>query len=152
MGYITNVTLGNEKYSQREVYEALAGASLLEEVALMPQGINTLLSENGSNISGGQRQRIAIARALIKKPKILILDESTSSLDRKNELNIDKYLNEYGATKITTSHKVHTLKEMDNIYLIKDGEVILEGNYETIKQNKIFKDYLGEEEYDEKNI
>lgn len=140
-----NITLNNSKYTQKEVLEALDGASLLKEVAEMPQGINTMLSENGSNISGGQRQRIAIARALIKKPKILILDEATSSLDQKNEKAIDSFLKNYGATKITTSHNISTLKNMDKIYLLSKGEVILSGKLDELKDTQEFKKYIGDD-------
>ncbi|WP_248498611.1 peptidase domain-containing ABC transporter [Staphylococcus aureus] len=142
---LENITLNNEKYKEKDVYEALAGAALLEEVMAMPQGINTMLSENGTNISGGQRQRLAIARALIKKPKILILDEATSALDYKNEIEIDKFLKENKATKITTSHSLYNLKRMDEIILICDGEIVLSGKYEDIKNKKEFKQYIGDE-------
>lgn len=138
-----NITLNNPNYTEKDVYEALSGASLLKEVMEMPQGINTMLSENGTNISGGQRQRLAIARALIKKPKILILDESTSSLDYKNEYEIDKFLKNNGATKITTSHNINTLKNMDKVFLLSKGEIILSGKYNEIKNKEEFKQYIG---------
>lgn len=140
-----NITLNNDKYTEKDVYEALMGASLLEEVMAMPQGINTLLSEHGSNISGGQRQRLAIARALIKKPKILIFDESTSSLDVKNERAIDAFLQSHGATKITTSHNIKTLRHMDKIIILDEGRLVAEGSYDEIINTKAYKKYLGDE-------
>ncbi|MDO5376488.1 MAG: peptidase domain-containing ABC transporter [Staphylococcus rostri] len=140
-----NITLNNKKYTERDVYEALAAASLLEEVVAMPQGINTMLAENGTNISGGQRQRLAIARALIKKPKILILDESTSSLDIKNERAIDDFLKSNGATKITTSHDLKSLKNMDKIIIIDGGKKVAEGSYEEIVNSSEFKKYIGDD-------
>ena len=96
---------------------------------------NSVLGERGINISGGQKQRIAIARAMIKEPSILILDDSLSAVDTKTEDLIFKnvFKKESTSTKIIISHRVSTLKYCDNIIVLKDGEIIQSGNHNKLK-------------------
>ena len=109
----------------------------------LPNNINTSISDRGINLSLGQKQRISIARALYKKPSILILDEATNSLDLMNEKNIlnnlKKLKNEI--TIIFISHKVLSLNVCDYIYLIKDGKIDNEGSFDYLNINsKYFKE------------
>ena len=95
----------------------------------------SLIGERGIRISGGQKQRIAIARAMIKEPSILILDDSLSAVDTKTEDLIFKniFKKESTSTKIIISHRVSTLKYCDNIIVLKDGEIIQSGNHNKLK-------------------
>ena len=95
----------------------------------MPNGINTMLDEAGTNISGGQRQRVAIARALYKNPQILIFDEATSALDNESESIITNVLNEVSKNKITfvIAHRLSTIKNATKIALFRDGKIICQG-------------------------
>ncbi|MEA3352544.1 MAG: ABC transporter ATP-binding protein [Campylobacterota bacterium] len=124
-----NIAFGNE-YDEQRVIDALKQAHALEFVEKLDNGIDTYLEESGSNLSGGQRQRIAIARALYKKPQILILDEATSALDNESESIISKVLDDVSNNKITfvIAHKLNTIKNADKIAVFKDGKIICIGN------------------------
>jgi ABC-type bacteriocin/lantibiotic exporter with double-glycine peptidase domain len=110
--------------------------SLSEEINKMPMGIHTVIPEGGSTLSGGQRQRLAIARALIGKPKILIFDEATSALDNPTQETITKSLESLNVTRIVIAHRLTTIKNADNIFVINNGKVVEEGNYQKLIKNK----------------
>lgn len=93
---------------------------------------NTPISEMGMNLSGGQRQRIVLARALLNDPKILILDEATSSLDLVNETLISKYLSEMGCTRVVIAHRLSTIMDSDFIIVLDKGEVVEIGKHEEL--------------------
>ena len=137
--YIFNDTIGlnvsyGQEYDKQKVTDALTQAHALEFVESMPEGIDTILDESGTNLSGGQRQRIAIARALYKNPKILILDEATSALDNESESIITKVLNTVSKDKITfvIAHRLSTIKNADKIAVFKNGNIICQGNQEKL--------------------
>lgn len=102
----------------------------------MPLRYETRLEENGSNLSGGQRQRLAIARAILRKPDILIMDEATSNLDsiteRAIEQTIDEYLKE--TTQIIIAHRLSTIRHCDCIYVMEHGNIIERGDHEQLLQ------------------
>ncbi|MBU3013798.1 ABC transporter ATP-binding protein/permease [Poseidonibacter lekithochrous] len=120
-----NVAYGYEIDEQR-VIEVLKQAHAYDFISKMQDGINTQLDEFGTNLSGGQRQRIAIARALYKKPKILILDEATSALDNESESIISQVIDDVSIDKITfvIAHRLSTIKNASKIAVFKDGEII----------------------------
>jgi ATP-binding cassette, subfamily B, bacterial MsbA len=120
-----NVAYGYDIDEQR-VTEVLKQAHAFDFVSKMEKGINTKLDEFGTNLSGGQRQRIAIARALYKKPKILILDEATSALDNESESIISQVIDDVSVDKITfvIAHRLSTIKNASKIAVFKDGEII----------------------------
>jgi len=129
--YIFNDTIANNicyghKLDEKKVIDALTQAHALDFVESLEDGIYTKLDEFGSNLSGGQRQRIAIARALYKKPQILIFDEATSALDNESESIITKVLDEVSTDKITfvIAHRLSTIKNANKIAVFKDGEII----------------------------
>ena len=126
-----NVAYGQEIDEQR-VIDSLKQAHALTFVNSFENGIYTKLDEFGTNLSGGQRQRIAIARALYKKPQILILDEATSALDNESESIISEVIDEVSADKITfiIAHRLSTIKSANRIAVFKDGEIIDQGSEE----------------------
>lgn len=131
-----NIAFGHEIETQR-VKDVLAQAHALDFVEKLEDGIDTVLDEFGSNLSGGQRQRIAIARALYKKPQILIFDEATSALDNESESIISKVLDEVSADKITfvIAHRLSTIKNADKIAVFKEGQIICQGTEHELLEN-----------------
>jgi ABC-type multidrug transport system fused ATPase/permease subunit len=126
-----NVAYGRPGASDDEIYSALKKANAMEFVDKLPDGINTLVGERGGKLSGGQRQRIAIARAILRDPVVLILDEATSSLDTLSERlvqdAITKLMDE--RTTIIIAHRLSTIKHVDKIFVVSDGEIVEEGNH-----------------------
>jgi ATP-binding cassette subfamily C protein len=122
-----NVTLGDPEVNEADVEDALRAAGAWEFVAELPQQIHSSVAERGTALSGGQRQRIAIARALARRPKLLILDEVTSSLDPQTEAAICRTLQRLrgGLTILAISHQPAMVEAADRIYRIQSGEVIL---------------------------
>lgn len=130
-----NVAYG-EEIDEERVTEALEKAYAMEFVNKLDAGIHTLLSESGDNLSGGQRQRIALARALYKRPDILILDEATSALDNKSESLIQKALQELKSEMITftVAHRLSTIEDADTILVFQKGEIICRGSHQSLLQ------------------
>jgi subfamily B ATP-binding cassette protein MsbA len=128
-----NVAYGQE-LSEERVKEALDKAYALEFIEELKDGIHTMLTENGNNLSGGQRQRIALARAIYKKPDILILDEATSALDNKSEALIQKALEKlkHEMITITVAHRLSTIENSDAILVFKNGEIVCRGQHEDL--------------------
>lgn len=145
-----NICYGLEKKPEwQEVNEAVKKSCLSEFIESLPEKINTIISEGGSNLSGGQRQRIAIARIFLRKPEILILDEATSALDNTSERfiqnEIEQLKKETNMTIISIAHRLTTLKNSDKIIVMNKGSIVQYGNYEElIKQKGLFQDmYYG---------
>jgi ATP-binding cassette subfamily C protein len=120
-----NVTLGDPDITEREVQEALQKAGIWEFVKTRPKGIHSSVGQRGLMLSGGQRQRIAIARALVRKPKLLVLDEATTALDPENEAAICQTLRKLRGeiTILAISHQPAVLEMADRGYRVKDGKV-----------------------------
>ena len=138
-----NVVL-NRNVSKEELYEVLDRVGILDEIMSMPMKEETLISEFGKNISGGQRQRLAMARTLINKPKLLILDEATSSLDGFNESEISQFLDEIDCTQIIISHNISSIMHADYVYVLKNGKIVERGTIKDLTAegtdfNRIFK-------------
>ncbi len=124
---LINVTLGDPDLTEADVEQALRAAGAWEFVMAKPQGMYSTVGERGDMLSGGQRQRIAIARALVHKPKLLILDEPTSALDRDSEEAICETLQQLsgGITTLAISHQSIFMKTADRAYHLKDGTGVL---------------------------
>ncbi|UYZ35873.1 peptidase domain-containing ABC transporter [Clostridium beijerinckii] len=132
-----NLRFGSEKATFEEIVEACKKAQIHEYINSLPARYDTFLEENASNFSGGQKQRLAIARAILKKPDILIMDEATSNLDSITERAINKTINEFcdGISTIIIAHRLSTIMRCDKIYVMDKGEIIEVGNHdELIKQ------------------
>lgn len=130
-----NISFGRP-YTQEEIREAACQAHADEFIVHLPQGYETVLLESGKNLSGGQQQRLAIARALIKKAPVLILDEATSSLDALSENQIKKALTQFQGkmTQIVIAHRLSTIEHADKIIYLEHGEKIAEGTKEELLQ------------------
>lgn len=133
-----NLTLGNENISSNEIDRVCRMSMIYDFIEKLPYGLDTMLDEGGKNLSGGQRQRLAIARALLRKPDILIMDEATGQLDEKTELAVhNAILKECrNMTCIIIAHRLTTLKRCDKIAVIADGKVCEYGTHKELMQIK----------------
>jgi ABC-type multidrug transport system fused ATPase/permease subunit len=132
---LENVAFGFENPEISLAWEALEIAQLAEFVKTLPQGIYTPVGENGSSLSGGERQRLGIARALYTRPKLLILDEATSSLDSQTELQIsDAIKNLRGdVTILVVAHRLSSVVDADRVIYLREGKIIASGDFEMVK-------------------
>lgn len=126
-----NIRFGRLDASDEEVLAAAKAAQVDHFVRTLPQGYDTILNEDASNISQGQKQLLTIARTIISDPKILILDEATSSVDTRTELAIQKAMDELtkGRTSFIIAHRLSTIRDADMILVMKDGDIVETGNH-----------------------
>jgi ABC-type multidrug transport system fused ATPase/permease subunit len=138
-----NIAYGKESASDEEILNAAEKANAMEFISRFPDQLETLVGERGTQLSGGQRQRIAIARAVLKNPRVLILDEATSSLDSESERLVQDALEKLmiGRTSIVIAHRLSTIRKADNIVVVKLGEIAEEGTHEELMElsNGIYK-------------
>ena len=123
---------GTARVSRTQVMDAVAMAGLAEDVAAMPMGLETLVSENAATLSGGQRQRVTIARALLRKPRILLFDEATSALDNRTQAVVSDSLMRLNATRLVIAHRLSTVRDADQIVVIEDGHVVERGRFDAL--------------------
>ena len=137
-----NLLMARDNANDDEIWQALKRANALTFVQNLPDKLDTYVGTNGAMLSGGQKQRLAIARAILKNPKILLLDEATSALDRKNEMEIQKTLDEIseGRTTIVIAHRLSTIINADHIVVFDQGKVVEEGKHEELvaKQGRYY--------------
>src|SRR5690606_228634 len=135
-----NLSWGDNDAEPDELIEAAMKAQIHESIDLFPQKYGTRVGQKGVNLSGGQKQRLSIARALVRKPSILILDDSTSALDVKTENALWDALKEEAATMLVVTQKVQTAKGADQILLLDEGKVVGYGNHaDLMKQSALYR-------------
>ena len=129
-----NLTLGMDKATMNDIMEVAKMAQAHDFINELPLRYETRLEENGANFSGGQRQRLAIARAMLKKPDILILDEATSNLDTITEQSLDKTIRKFtkDITTIFIAHRLSTIKNCDRIFVMDKGRIVEEGTHKEL--------------------
>ncbi len=133
-----NITYGLENITEEEIKRVIEQVGLDDMIKGMPNGLDTQLGEHGDKLSGGQKQRISIARALIRKPKIIIFDEATSALDSASEKKVQEATNNMmkNCTTFLVAHRLSTIKNADRIAVMEEGKIIEIGNYEELMAKK----------------
>jgi len=129
-----NIVYGREDATPEEVYAAARSARIASYIESLPDGYDTILSDDGVNISKGQKQQITIARAFLSKAPILILDEATSNVDSRTEIQIQNAMTELMENKtcFIIAHRLSTIQNADTILVVKDGAIIEQGNHEEL--------------------
>nr|WP_130616332.1 ABC transporter ATP-binding protein [Cohnella abietis] len=145
-----NIAWGMDNVSMEQVIEAAKLAQIHDTIIQLPNGYNTMLGQRGINLSGGQKQRVSIARALIRKPVILLLDDSTSALDVRTEAALLQALQGMSCTTILITQKISSTLNADLILLLDDGRLIAQGNHKQLMENnslyrRIYESQFGEE-------
>jgi ABC-type multidrug transport system fused ATPase/permease subunit len=129
-----NIAYGKPGAGDKEIYEAARKANAMEFIDRFPEKLDTLVGERGTQLSGGQRQRVAIARAVLKDPRILILDEATSSLDSESERLVQDALEKlmHGRTSIVIAHRLSTIRKADQILVLDHGRLVEKGTHKEL--------------------
>jgi len=129
-----NIRMGNPDASDDDVVEAAKAAHAHSFIRRLPNGYDTVVTENGGNLSAGQRQLLCIARVMLTSPPMLILDEATSSIDTRTEMRVQKAFAEMmkGRTVFVVAHRLSTIKECDVILVMKDGDIVEQGTHEAL--------------------
>ena len=138
-----NLRWGNQRATEEECKRACCQACADEFILRLPEGYETHIEQGGSNVSGGQRQRLCIARALLKEPKILILDDSTSAVDTATDARIRKAFREEipNTTKLIIAQRIGSVKDADRIIVMEDGRVDAFGTHdELLRENAIYRE------------
>jgi len=133
-----NIAFGNPDATMEEVIRAAKAAEAHEFIEAMPDGYDTIVGERGMGLSGGQKQRVALARAILKDPKILVLDDSTSSVDMETEYEIQKNLEKVmkGRTTLIIAHRISSVKNSDEIIVLDKGRIAERGNHHSLLAKK----------------
>ena len=132
----TNIIGTSAILTIEDAWDAADKAGLKEDILLMPMKMHTFISEGSGSISGGQRQRMLIARAIVKKPKILFLDEATSALDNRTQAIVTRSLNQLNSTRIVIAHRLSTVMACDRIIVLERGKIVEQGTYDVLMENK----------------
>lgn len=133
-----NLLMVKPHAQEEQLWEALEFSSAADFVRRLPQGLDTLIGDRGVRLSGGERQRLILARAMLKKPSILILDEATSALDNENEAKIQEVLEQLKGkmTIIVIAHRLSTIRDADEVIVMEEGKIIQVGKYDKLAKEK----------------
>lgn len=129
----SNITITAPWSTREDAWEAARLAGIDKDIAALPMGMNTLISEGGGGFSGGQKQRLLIARALLNKPSILFFDEATSALDNVSQKQVADNLDRMGCTRVVIAHRLSTIRHCDRIIVLDKGGIAEEGTFEELK-------------------
>ncbi|MEC0228012.1 ABC transporter ATP-binding protein [Paenibacillus alba] len=142
-----NLLLMDANATEEQLWEALEFAASADFVSKLPQGLDTMIGDRGVRLSGGERQRLVLARAILRKPSILILDEATSALDRENEAKIQEALDRLQGklTMIVIAHRLSTIRKAEQVIVIDEGKIIQMGDYDQVagERGGMFSTMLG---------
>ena len=144
-----NIIFNNPTLTDDDAWEAARFAALDGDIRNMPLGMDTPITTDGKGVSGGQRQRILIARALVRKPKVLFLDEATSALDNISQHTVVENLAKLKCTRIVIAHRLSTIRKCNRIIVLKDGRVAADGNFEELKAQGYFPNDENQETHEE---
>ena len=137
-----NITITAPHATMEEVRAVIEAVGLKDDIAQMPMGVHTVLSESSGTISGGPQQRILIARAIAPKPRILIFDEATSALDNVTQAAVCESLERMNVTRIVVAHRLSTVRNCDRILVLDNGKIAEEGSYESLMaKNGLFRQF-----------
>jgi len=133
-----NLMLVNPNATEEELWEALYFSSAAEFVKKLPDGLDSVIGDRGIKLSGGERQRIVIARAILRKPSILVLDEATSALDSENEAKIQQAIENLKGkmTIIVIAHRLSTIQKADQVVVLDEGKIIQKGGFVQLAEEK----------------
>ena len=140
-----NIMWGKADATDEEVTEAAKAAQAHDFITSLPEGYDTVVGQKGANLSGGQKQRLAIARALVRKPRVLVLDDSTSAIDMGTEERLQAALKEYmrGRTTIVIAQRISSVMDADEIIVLEDGEVVARGtHHQLVEGSEIYRDIV----------
>lgn len=128
--------IGSSNFSRDAAWEAARMAGCESDIKALSHGMNTLLPPGGGTLSGGQKQRLLIARALVKKPKLLLFDEATSALDNESQNTVSESVNSLQATRIVIAHRLSTVKSADKVVVLEAGKIVEQGKYQDLIQQQ----------------
>jgi NHLM bacteriocin system ABC transporter ATP-binding protein len=142
-GSVFDNIVGSAPLTMEDAWAAAEMAGLLDDIKDMPMGMHTVVAEGGANLSGGQQQRLLIARALVRRPRILFFDEATSALDNRVQAQVSAALERLNATRFVIAHRLSTIQHADRIYVMEKGKVTQVGTFEELgKQPGLFADLM----------
>lgn len=133
-----NLRYANQDATEKQIHDACRAASIHDKIMAFPDGYNTKVGERGLRLSGGEKQRVAIARTILKNPKVILLDEATASLDTDTEEHIQRSLAtlSHGRTMLVIAHRLSTITEADRILVLHEGQVVESGTHEELLDMK----------------
>jgi NHLM bacteriocin system ABC transporter ATP-binding protein len=142
-GTILENIIGGAALSEQDAWDAARVAGIDADIEAMPMRMRTFIGENATLLSGGQRQRLLIARAVVRRPLILLFDEATSALDNRTQRVVAERLQSLDATRVVIAHRLSTIEHADRIYVLNNGRVTEEGNYrELLERHGLFAEYV----------